>query len=189
MACSISCAVPTWNLQGKTPTEIAEKLQPQESFQGGLKAWPELKNLGQKKPVQNPPPAEAHKNILKPEASAAAVSRPIPGVHFQKAEKKYGQANKSFDQPEDVSGITLAEIQKGSASEFVGGLKDLVAKFGYHTVIFNLEKSELYKTYIATGTQILTKETNFEDLAQDSRYMQRKDFENFTDLLMQIQAE
>ncbi|MBI5530272.1 MAG: hypothetical protein HY918_02105 [Candidatus Doudnabacteria bacterium] len=68
-------------------------------------------------------------------------------------------------------------------------IKKLYSSHDFHDVIFSLENSELYKNYLKTGTEILTKQTDFENLNPASGFLDRSQFEKFTDLLREIQGE
>jgi hypothetical protein len=55
----------------------------------------------------------------------------------------------------------------------------------------SLEKSPVYKAYLATGLKLLSEETSFEQLAEKSslsEFLTKSQFEKFADLLLKIQA-
>ena len=92
---------------------------------------------------------------------------------------------------QDLTGMDSEILQKNDFDYFVKKIKDLVYKLGYHDVLFNLEKSNLYQSYIRTGIEILNKQSDFEQLAdsdQATKFLTRHQFEEVADLLRMIQT-
>jgi hypothetical protein len=95
---------------------------------------------------------------------------------------------------EDLGDLTLLTPQILSNSDLdqlAANIREVMEKYSYHEALFNIEKSELYKIYIATGLKLLQEQINFEELATRPRaeaYLDREEFEKFADLLRQIQS-
>ena len=85
--------------------------------------------------------------------------------------------------------MSLSSFRNSSLENFVKAIRHLIEKFGYYDVIFNLEKSPLYEVYIKTGIELMNKQQTFETFdpgqTMDS-FLNREDFEKFTDLLRMI---
>ncbi len=91
--------------------------------------------------------------------------------------------------PKDLTAITATSFQNTSLENFVIVIRQLVEKFGYYDVIFSLEKSPLYEAYIKTGTELMNRQQTFETFDSNQsvdKFLNREDFEKFTDLLRQI---
>jgi len=107
--------------------------------------------------------------------------------------KKPVVADVKISSLQDVSSLSPRIWKPANYSGVVKRLKDLIHSYNYHDVIFNLESSLLYKSYISTGVEVLKNGTNFEDLGANASsleevYLSHEDFEAFTDLLREIQA-
>lgn len=95
---------------------------------------------------------------------------------------------------EDLGDLTLLtpQILSGTdLSHLADNIREVMKKYSYHDALFNLEKSELYKIYLATGLKMLQEQINFEELATRPRseaYLDREEFEKFADLLREIQS-
>jgi hypothetical protein len=93
-----------------------------------------------------------------------------------------------------IEDLVLADVNILEANDFgtlVNKVRKLRDQFGYFDVVMNLEKSPAYKIYIATGLKLLTDQISFEQLADMPKtepYMERREFEKFTDLLVKIQT-
>ena len=91
--------------------------------------------------------------------------------------------------PKDLTLVSLSSFRNSSLENFVKAIRHLIEKFGYYDVIFNLEKSPLYEVYIKTGIELMNKQQTFETFdpgqTMDS-FLNREDFEKFTDLLRMI---
>ncbi len=86
----------------------------------------------------------------------------------------------------DAAALNLGIWQSESHEALQQKLKDIISSQGYHQTIFNLEKSPLYKVYIDSGLQSLKASGNFGE--GQGRYMNKQEFEQFTDLLREIQV-
>lgn len=156
-------------------TEVKAK-QPQEnrpiasSGQKGLEKWPKFVS----KPVQNQvAPAQ-------PEASRIPLGLSKTDVHFQKIK---------IDNLKDLTNLTIKDLRLGQSADLMKQFFKLVKDFGYYDTIFNLEKSPLYKSYIKTGINVLEQKMDFDTANNMSEeYLTRNQFEQFTDLLRQIQT-
>ena len=92
---------------------------------------------------------------------------------------------------EDLAGLTMEQLKNSDINALAQKIRPLAQKFGYFDVVFNLEKSPIFKAYITTGQKLLTDQVDFTELQMKSRpgeYLGRTEFEKFADLLMKIQV-
>jgi hypothetical protein len=87
----------------------------------------------------------------------------------------------------------LALLNPGNLDEFsshsiIAQIRKFIKTSGYHEVLFNLEKSSLYKAYIETGASVLNDKGDFDGAGQTKLPLTRPQFEKFADILRQIQA-
>jgi hypothetical protein len=87
----------------------------------------------------------------------------------------------------------IASLSAGSLDEFssrsiIAQIKKFIKTLGYHEVVFNIEKSPLYKAYIEAGVDVLDNKGNFENAGKPNLPLTRQQFEKFTDILRQIQT-
>jgi hypothetical protein len=88
---------------------------------------------------------------------------------------------------QDLALLNSGTLKTTPLEVLVKKIKALVGKYGYFEVVFNIEKSGVYKNYIDTGLKLLSEQSNFENLNSGS-YLDKQGFEKFTDLLAKIQA-
>ena len=91
---------------------------------------------------------------------------------------------------EDLAQMSIQTLENNDAGIMAQKIKDLLHKHNYHEILFSLEKSQAYKSYLETGTELLRRQTDFEHMpesALNSRF-NREQFERFADLLRFIQA-
>jgi hypothetical protein len=91
----------------------------------------------------------------------------------------------------DLIQLNASAIEIWDLDLMVSKIRSLIGQFGYFDVIFSIEKSELYKVYIDTGLKMLTAQVDFEQLSlkmKPGEFLEKKEFEKFTDLLSMIQA-
>ncbi|PIR96513.1 MAG: hypothetical protein COT92_00715 [Candidatus Doudnabacteria bacterium CG10_big_fil_rev_8_21_14_0_10_42_18] len=93
-----------------------------------------------------------------------------------------------LDSLDKLAKITVSLFNSHSLEEFSTMLKKLIKVHGYHEVIFRLEKSPLYDAYIKTGAKLLSEEDRPEGGFLKEEYLNKMQFENFVDLLRQIQT-
>ncbi len=94
------------------------------------------------------------------------------------------------------SELSLGLFKEAGIEGILKQLAGLLKYQEYHELIFNLEKSPLYKMYMNTGSKILNEQIDFEDLEKmkspgalkEQEYLSKKEFEDFVDLLRKIQA-
>ncbi len=123
---------------------------------------------------------EAHKGIDKWPQLESVVSRPTTGA---------SQVALDLDTLDQLSEFNIAQFEGGSLEDLVVKIKKLVKMFGYHNVVFNLEKSPLFKAYINTGMQLLNERADKVGQAViKDNFLNKREFEKFVDLLRQIQA-
>ena len=91
----------------------------------------------------------------------------------------------------DLTLISLQVVKESSLTGFVNKIRQLISKFGYFQVVFNIEESPAYKAYIATGLKLLTDGNNFSQLEQAGeieKFLDKDSFEKFADILAKIQG-
>jgi hypothetical protein len=160
-------------------------------------------------------PAVSLSAVLKPEqeSSFAKASEDKLGIRnyessFAKAsEDKLGSEKKSQPQPPVAEAQVKTKVQAIFASpadlteiseqSLQGGwdllakkISILIARYGYHEVQQNLEKSPLYISYLKTGMAALKDQVSFERLNDPPQpgFLDRNKFEQTADLLRAIQA-
>lgn len=96
----------------------------------------------------------------------------------------------NIDKIEDLNTLSTKVLGFAEFGILIKTIKNLILKNGYHPVIFNIEKSPLYKAYIKTGVAILNNQITFALLEEKKSegYLIKKNFEECADLLRQIQA-
>ena len=104
-----------------------------------------------------------------PKAAEALRKRSVPGRHLSKLQ--------------DVANLSIADI----TTDLVATLKKLSAMYGYNELMFAMEKSPLFQSYINTGLAVLSGKYNL-DTGQAKeqtleRYLLKEDFEAFVDVL------
>jgi len=168
----VPAATTTINLQGQDSASSTGNSVPAEHVAPGLN-FPELFKSGP----------------LKVKFDGMQFSGSLPGVAVPKAAKinlteKPGDFIK-LEALEDVASIKVEDLQQHATGTIVRQLRVLVSKFGYFDVVFNLENSPLFKTYINTGHKLLKDDATVEKLEKTSKeVLSKEDFEHFTDLLI-----
>lgn len=96
----------------------------------------------------------------------------------------------NIEQLEDLTNFSVKNLNESDFQSIVKKIRILISKSGYHTVLFNLEQSSVFKAYLKTGFEILNNQATFEQmqLKTGSDYLNRRSFEAFADLLRQIQV-
>ena len=94
---------------------------------------------------------------------------------------------KTVDSIEELEKLAPQDLSKADVSLLIKSIQNLVRRANVHEIIFHLEKSPLYASYIETGKQLLTLGSSFESL-EKGKYLNQKDFEATVDLLRAIQA-
>lgn len=124
----------------------------------------------------------------------AALEEKIKAVRPElPALQKQAPVSTKLETLQDVSALSLRVFKQSPPDALKKKLTEIIKSSGYHQVIFNLEHSPLYSAYISTGLKVLKESLSFEALGEQSssieeNYMTRQEFEQFTDLLRQIQA-
>lgn len=100
-----------------------------------------------------------------------------------------GKSISNISSLKDLETIKPEDFSQESLNVMVNKVKPLVKLYGYHSVIFSLEKSPLFKAYINTGIKNLGNNIGLkqETKSQSVNVFGQEDFEKFTDLLMQLQ--
>lgn len=136
-----------------------------------------------------------------PQASEKQKSEIASGLKSSAEEKKYipqpatakaaTPKEAIFKAPGDLASFDINIFESSDLDSLVKKIKALVSGFGYFEVIFNIEKSPMFKNYVSTGLKALSEEADFDSLSPSSepgRYLDRGQFEKFTDLLTKIQT-
>jgi hypothetical protein len=101
-------------------------------------------------------------------------------------------SNSNIETLNDLASLDYEFLKAQDFNALLTKLRNLIQKYGYYEVIFNVEKSPIYSNYIQTGLQILNNKATFEQLSSngsaDGDYLSRVEFEEMADLLRQIQA-
>ena len=135
-------------------------------------------------PLAQPKPPEPFRSAGVPTSPPPLSPQPAPKISSPSAAP-------------DLDSLTgLASLdQKVLGSQPLAGLvktlKGLISSHGYHEVLFNIEKSPLYKSYIRTGQELLSRQADFDQLKRGSdseTYLSREQFEKTVDLLTEIQT-
>ena len=192
----------TSNLQVlSSETEAKKKIPTSPSIQPSpsakLETKPPFETKEQKKFATPPPGIPA--GISFPKPSAQLQQQTLANIKEHLADRHIAvpdhppevQGSDQAPQLGSLEAVTELKPKALTAGKGVTSqLKKLVSQYGYHVVAFNLEKSDLYKTYIRTGIELLKENVSFDELVKNngSTYMTRSQFENFTDMLRQIQA-
>ena len=158
-----------------------------DAYQPGLKSWSKLADSAVRRKEEGAREQKAFTGREKP-----LVLKPLSSQEQQPSALREPELRNL----ENLASLTAAQLKTYNASQFVSKTKALMNDFGYHSVMFNLEKSPLYQAYLETGTQLLKDNSAFEKLTDQSslghlgekRYLTREEFEDFADLLMEIQA-
>ncbi|HVY67967.1 MAG TPA: hypothetical protein VHA30_03695 [Patescibacteria group bacterium] len=121
-------------------------------------------------------------------AAPHPAPKPVPAPPAAKPPEEHAIRLASLDQ---IAKLTPKDWKRESAPAFVQSLRGLIKQFGYHDVMFSLEKSPLYKAYVDTGLTILKNQTDFAELAKQApgfrdMYLMREDFESLADVLRQL---
>ncbi len=94
----------------------------------------------------------------------------------------------SLTKVEDVEQLKGGTVNSQEASKLGDQLRDLVRMYGYHKVVFSLEKSPAYKSYINTGLAALSGKYDFGPNGSGGKYMSREEFESFVDVLRKMKG-
>ena len=160
--------------------------EPENKFQPGLQNMEFLvkAKMQQEQAVKIKPPVQLPEVIEKKAASAPDLRS------LEETLEPTVALNSKLDEAKDVAGLSLRVWKNENTQALVKKLRSLIANFGYHTIIFSLEQSPLYKTYITTGVELLQEGQGFDGSEAPGleAHLDKRDFENFTDLLRQIQA-
>jgi hypothetical protein len=170
-------------------TKSTPKKQPEASFEPILKLKPQSRpaefSLAVPKPPAPQPVFEAVPHIIQPEFIKAAppVDRPliIPSGPPAEIPKNL----------EDLPKLTVSAMRSIGIPDILKSMKNLAGQHGYYEVVFNLEKSLLYQSYLKTGAAILKNEGNFGKFGtsgENEDYLTRVQFEEFADALREIQG-
>ncbi len=197
----------TANLEEKVKSTPTVKLPevPQDRNLEGFEPPGPARDL---RPAKNSIPSALAKAILAAEGkpglkpSISPVSPSLQGAGKTQASKqlpvqadtvKITESKIVSSAAGDLSSLTelkISDFTESNAPALIKKLKNLVLQYDYHQVVFNLEKSPLYKAYLNTGTQILSQKTDFSQLVHKDPQsnLSQETFERFADLLMGIQT-
>lgn len=140
--------------------------------------------------------SEANKNSILSEIKSHLDQKTVlggsvltPKNNFNLPEEKLN-TDINLETLEDLTGLNKKFFTTSDFTTVVRKIKLIVQKSGYHTALFSIEKSPLYKAYIQTGSEILDNKASFDSQDKESseNYLNRQIFEKFADLLRQIQV-
>jgi hypothetical protein len=163
------------------------------NVQTGLSKLPNFKNLDEvrkpvlEKPVEGPAPTKPSPVATPP----PKLQKPILKSPSRLLSEKEKRLAYDMNNLQDVSAMTVSWVRNIDIEELAKRIRSLMIKHGFHNVMFALEKSPLYISYLSTGAEVLKQESSFEGISGTSleRYLSKEEFESFTDLLTQIQAD
>lgn len=94
---------------------------------------------------------------------------------------------------EDVKKLNIATLRGSGVINISQKLAELAGKNGYFSVVFAIEKSPLYHTYLSMGIKALRDQKSFEEVEQEMdkrtrQYMTKPEFEAFSDMLRKIRS-
>jgi len=150
------------------------------------------KPLADFKPVKSIPPVKPIPSapkipqplVPKPKAAVPVEMpvkpTPIAAVPVAKAPARGAQ---SINSPVDLALLGNQVLRDTPLDTLVKIIKILTAKYGYFEVIFNLEKSPVFKNYIDSGLKLLAGQSDF-----GGDNLTKEEFEEFADLLAKIQT-
>jgi hypothetical protein len=139
-------------------------------------------------PTQTPAISSGIKMVSNSAEAKAQLIQSAKEIKTQTAESslsKISGPTSNYDSLLQLENFDKKFLQT-STENVVKNLQDLVARFGYHKVIFALEKSPVYKLYINTGTVMLLNQ-NESSWQNSPQTLSKIEFENFADILRQIQ--
>jgi hypothetical protein len=89
---------------------------------------------------------------------------------------------------EDAAGLRPADLKQHAAATILRKLQRLMGQKDRHEVVFNLEKSPLYKAYVSTGVAMLKDQSGLGESPQpgSGEQLDKEDFERFADLLILV---
>ncbi len=87
----------------------------------------------------------------------------------------------------DLKNLTIDTVDSSDLSSMVNKIRQMISKYGFFEVIFNLEDSWVYKSYLATGVKLMSENTQGDDNSLE-KVMNKSQFEKFADLLSKIQS-
>lgn len=162
---------------------------PTSRKRGTLKQWEtNLRQALEEKELTGAKPedrlTDGKKTVTSPGAVKPPVSYPKTSPKPVKPEQ---QGPKELNQPKDASLLTLGSMRTMDGG-LIPALKKLVAASNYFEVLFYLEKSPLYQTYLDTGRAALSSPAGtFPEQWEGKSLMSKAEFEAFSDLLKSIQ--
>jgi len=129
-------------------------------------------------PKISPPPVPKPKAVVP--VAMPVKPTPIAAVPVAKAPARVAQ---SINSPGDLALLGNQALRDTPLDTLVKIIKILTAKYGYFEVIFNLEKSPVFKNYIDSGLKLLAGQSG-----SDGDNLTKEEVEEFADLLAKIQT-
>ena len=157
------------NLSDVDLRDISEKIQPQPKSQPSVRAGLQNQDMLFQAAILRP---------QRPATTTAAPAKLEPKVELSPSVQ--------LSEVVDAAGLSLDLWKKENHMALTERLKKIIGKHGYHEVIFNLQKSPLYSSYIDAGLKSLESGKSFEGLGE--KFMNKKEFEDFTDMLRELQV-
>lgn len=162
---------------------------PTSRKRGTLKQWEA--NLRQAMEEKELTGAKPEDRLTDGKKAVTSISAGKPPVSYPKTSRKPVNPEqpgpKELNQPKDASLLTLVSMRTMDGG-LIPALKKLVGASNYFEVLFYLEKSPLYQTYLDTGRAALSSPAGtFPEQWEGKSLMSKAEFEAFSDLLKSIQ--
>jgi hypothetical protein len=137
------------------------------------------------KPLQKPgAPEKISAEPASEQAVASPEIRPIVSTPTARVPTEL-----NLKTPQDVALLSPAHLSPAAVQDLASKIKHLVSKYGYFSVMENLEHSPAYQSYMFTGSKLLETGGGFNNLpASLEKYLSQEQFEVFADLLMEMQG-
>lgn len=144
------------------------------------------------RPPAPPPPVSPPKKPLPPAPPPPPPETPSPAALKDRPTRAFPPSPRpsvELRTLEELSAFGVTNWLGYPSGEFAAKLQQLMVRFGYHSVVFSLEKSPLFKSYVDTGVEILNQRANFgtsEDGALSMQHLSRREFERLSDVFRQL---
>lgn len=122
-----------------------------------------------------------------PQKSAVAPARSVP-----QAQPAENNTTLNLNSLAEISQLEARHLRSIGITGLIARFRNLAITFGYFDVLFAFEKSPLYKLYLETGKDLLTKvhgqqKSPTHNQTLPTNLLTKQEFEGITDLLLKIQ--
>lgn len=176
---------------------VTQHLEPKELFtQSGFKDVRKIETLKQRQDLGKEENKLATGIKLDEVHAKADSSKVFSSLKSPIVERKAKLSPQAFQKSgltslDDLKKLTLENFVFEDQNSIIKNIKDFIRNFGYHEVLFSLEQSPLFKSYINTGATILSGKAQFsltDNALAGPGLLKQEDFEKIADLLMEIQT-